>query len=95
MLEFNIAHGMLSNWITKYLECGEDALTATSGGNRFAALSTSKSLTEVERLRLIVASRQVYIRKPEKHVNTKSLAKKVLNLEILLQGDGTQKSLYR
>lgn len=65
-IEFNIAHGMLSNWITKYLECGEDALTATRGGNRFAALSTSKSLTEVERLRLIVAKQEVEIARLKK-----------------------------
>ena len=65
-IEFNISHGMLSNWIAKYLECGEDALTATSGGNRFAALSTSKSLTEVERLRLIVAKQEVEIARLKK-----------------------------
>ena len=65
-IEFNISHGMLSNWIAKYLECGEDALTATSGGNRFAALSKSKSLTEVERLRLIVAKQEVEIARLKK-----------------------------
>ena len=64
--EFNISHGMLSNWINKYLEYGEDALVATSGGNRFAALTTSKSLSEVERLRLVVAKQEIEIERLKK-----------------------------
>ena len=56
--ELGIHHSMVSVWVKKYLEEGEDALEPHSG-NPYAALHTSKSLSEVERLRLMVAKLEV------------------------------------
>ena len=53
--EENISRGQVHSWIQKYLEGGPDALeNRKKPGNPFAALSTSKSLTEEQRLKLIV-----------------------------------------
>ena len=49
---------MVSVWVKKYLEEGEDALEPHNG-NPYAALHTSKSLSAVERLRLMVAKLEV------------------------------------
>ena len=63
--EENISNGMLSSWISKYLDGGEAALAGKSG-NPYAALHTSKSLTEEERLRLIIAKQEVEIARLKK-----------------------------
>ncbi len=63
--EEKISCGMLSNWISKYLQGGEAALAKRSG-NPYAALATSKHLTEEERLRLIVAKQEVEIARLKK-----------------------------
>lgn len=63
--EFGIGVGMLSKWVKVYLEDGEDALERRPG-NPYAALHASKSLTEVERLRLIVARQEVEIARLKK-----------------------------
>ena len=55
-----VSSGLLSTWISKYLEGGEEALVNRSG-NPYAALVTAKSLSEEERLRLIVAKQEVEI----------------------------------
>jgi transposase-like protein len=57
--------GLLSTWISKYLEGGEEALVNRSG-NPYAALVTAKSLSEEERLRLIVAKQEVEIARLKK-----------------------------
>ena len=49
----------------KYLEEGEESLNPR-GGNPYAALHSSKSLSEVERLRLIVAKQEVEIARLKK-----------------------------
>ena len=56
--EQGVDHSMVSAWVKKYLEEGEEAL-APHKGNPYAALHTSKSLSEVERLRLMVAKLEV------------------------------------
>lgn len=56
--EYGINRGLIGEWVKKYLEEGEDALEPHSG-NPYAALHTSKSLSEVERLRLMVAKLEV------------------------------------
>lgn len=56
--EYGIRSSLVSAWVKKYLEEGEEALEPHSG-NPYAALHTSKSLTEVERLRLMVAKLEV------------------------------------
>ena len=56
--EHGIGSGLIGAWVKKYLEEGEDALEPHKG-NPYAALHTSKSLSEVERLRLMVAKLEV------------------------------------
>ncbi|QTE69641.1 helix-turn-helix domain-containing protein [Clostridiales bacterium] len=56
--EYGVSHKLVSAWVKKYLEDGEDALEPHNG-NPYAALHTSKSLSEVERLRLMVAKLEV------------------------------------
>ncbi len=56
--ECGITRGLIGEWVKKYLEEGEDALEPHSG-NPYAALHTSKSLSEVDRLRLMVAKLEV------------------------------------
>ena len=56
--EHGISNGLVCTWVKKYLEEGEDALEPHSG-NPYAALHTSKSLSEVDRLRLMVAKLEV------------------------------------
>lgn len=50
----DISYSVIDRWITKYIEGGIDALelSGRGKGNPYAALHTSKSLTEVERLKL-------------------------------------------
>ena len=65
--EEGIASGMLWNWIRKYQDGGPDALeNKRKTGNVFAALHTSKSLSEVERLRLTVLKQEIEIERLKK-----------------------------
>ena len=56
-----IPRGTLRGWIRRYREGGEDALNPEKlhPGNRFSALHTSKSLSEEERLKLLVEKLQI------------------------------------
>ena len=63
--EYAVSSGLVSTWVKKYLKGGEEALVSRSG-NPYAALHTSKSLSEVERLRLIVAKQEVEIARLKK-----------------------------
>ena len=63
--EYSVRNGLVSAWVKKYLEEGEEALEPRRG-NPYAALHTSKSLSEVERLRLIVAKQEVEIARLKK-----------------------------
>lgn len=63
--EKGIDDGLIATWVKKYLEEGEDALEPHNG-NPYAALYSSKSLSEVERLRLIVAKQEVEIARLKK-----------------------------
>ena len=63
--ETGIRNSLVCAWVKKYLEEGEDALEPHNG-NPYAALHTSKSLSEVERLRLIVAKQEVEIARLKK-----------------------------
>jgi len=65
--EEGISSGMLWHWIRKYQDGGPDALeNKRKTGNPFAALHTSKSLSEVERLRLTVLKQQIEIERLKK-----------------------------
>ena len=51
--EYNAEKGMICRWIRNYSKYGEAAFNPKGHpGNPFAALHTSKTLTETERLRL-------------------------------------------
>jgi len=70
--EEGIASGMLYTWTKKYLEQGEKGLeNQRKPGNVYAALHTSKSLTEIERLRLMVAKQEVEILRLKKGYQVK------------------------
>ena len=63
--EYSVSESLVSAWVKKYLEEGPEALEARNG-NPYAALHTSKSLSEVERLRLLVAKQEVEIARLKK-----------------------------
>ena len=63
--EHGVDNSLVTRWVKKYLEEGEEALESHSG-NPYTALYTSKSLSEVERLRLIVAKQEVEIARLKK-----------------------------
>ena len=65
---------MISHWVKKYEKYGESAFDSKcKQGNPFAALSTSKSLSEVERLRLEVAKLEVQIERLKKGYRVKGV----------------------
>ena len=63
--EYGIGNALVGTWVKKYLEEGENALEPHNG-NPYAALHRSKSLTEVERLHLLVAKQEVEIARLKK-----------------------------
>jgi len=70
--EENISSGMLYNWIQKYLNEGEAGLiNKKKSGNHFSAIHTSKSLTEEERLKLIIAKQEIEIERLKKGYTVK------------------------
>jgi len=65
--EENISSGMLWNWIKRYQNEGEQgSINKKKPGNSFAALYRSKSLPEIERLRLLVAKQEIEIERLKK-----------------------------
>ena len=63
--EYGIGNALVSTWVKRYLEEGEAALEPHNG-NPYAALHRSKNLSEVERLRLLVAKQEVEIARLKK-----------------------------
>lgn len=63
--QYQIENGTITNWVRTYLEDGEDGLVPHNG-NPYAALHTSKNLSEVDRLRLIIAKQEVEIARLKK-----------------------------
>ena len=63
--EYGIRNTLVAEWVKRYLQDGEDALEPRNG-NPYAALHRSKSLSEVERLRLLVAKQEVEIARLKK-----------------------------
>ena len=59
--EEGIPRGTLQRWVNRYREGGEEALNPEKmhPGNRFSALHSSKSLSENERLSLLVEKLQI------------------------------------
>ena len=63
--EYGIRNTLVAEWVKRYLQDGEEALEPHNG-NPYAALHRSKNLTEVERLRLLVAKQEVEIARLKK-----------------------------
>ncbi len=65
--EEGISSGLLYSWITKFMNEGEKGLeNKRKTGNHFAALHKSKSLNELDRLRLIVQKQEIEIERLKK-----------------------------
>ena len=58
--EYGIRNSLVAEWVKRYLQDGDEALEPRNG-NPYAALHRSKNLSEVERLRLLVAKQEVEI----------------------------------
>lgn len=70
--EYGIGYSLVSSWVKRYLQDGEEALEPHNG-NPYAALHRSKSLSEVDRLRLLVAKQEVEIARLKKDIEWKAL----------------------
>lgn len=65
--EEGVSNGLLWTWIHKFQDNGPDGLINQKNlRNRFLALQSSKSLTEEERLKLIIAKQDVEIERLKK-----------------------------
>ena len=65
--EYGINHGMVSRWTKEYLKDGDVAFDPKPRpGNKFAALHRSKNLSELDRLRLLVAKQEIEIARLKK-----------------------------
>ena len=66
--EEGISRGMLGNWVSAFNQNGEEGLEPHNSrkGNPFAALHTSKSLSELDRLRLENAKQKIEIERLKK-----------------------------
>jgi transposase-like protein len=63
--EYGIRKTLVSEWVKRYLQDGEEALEPRNG-NPYAALHRSKNLSEVEGLRILVAKQEVEIARLKK-----------------------------
>ena len=58
--EYDADRSMICRWVKEYIAEGESAFVPKGhSGNPFAALHVSKNLTELERLRLMVAKLEI------------------------------------
>ena len=65
--EYGAEHGMICRWVKEYISGGEAGLEPKKRiGNRFAALHRSKNLSELQRLRLLVAKQEIEIARLKK-----------------------------
>ena len=65
--EYGAEHGMICRWTKEYISGGEAGLEPKKRpGNKFAALHRSKHLSELERLRLLVAKQEIEIARLKK-----------------------------
>ena len=63
--DYGVGASLISSWVKRYLQDGEEALEPHNG-NPYAALHRSKNLSEIERLRLLVAKQEVEIARLKK-----------------------------
>ena len=72
--EYGAEHGMICRWTKEYISGGEAGLEPKKRpGNKFAALHRSKHLSELERLRLLVAKQEIEIARLKKDTGWKEL----------------------
>ena len=65
--EYQVEHSTICRWTKEYLAGGEAAFEPKARpGNKFAALHRSKNLSELERLRLLVAKQEIEIARLKK-----------------------------
>ena len=58
--EYHAYHSMICRWVKEYIAEGESAfIPKRHTGNTFAALHTSKNLSELDRMRLTVAKLEI------------------------------------
>ena len=58
--EYHAERSMICRWVKRYIAEGESSFECKRpSGNRYAALHTSKNLSEIERLRLMVAKLEI------------------------------------
>ncbi len=75
--EYGVSRSQINYWVNSYLEYGEDGLiNKRKSGNKFAALHTSKNLTENERLQLIVMQQEIEIERLKKGYFVKGVGAK-------------------
>ncbi len=77
--EENVSVGLLNSWIHKYLENGIDGFKSKRKGNIFSALHTSKSLSENDRLKLIIMKQEIEIERLKKGYEVKCTDPKKLD----------------
>jgi transposase-like protein len=65
--EYGAEHSMICRWVKEYIAGGEAGLEPKKRpGNKFTALHRSKNLSELERLRLLVAKQEIEIARLKK-----------------------------
>lgn len=70
--EEGIEPAMIRNWIHRYLDKGERGLeNQKKTGNHFSAIHTSKSISELDRLKLIVMKQEIEIERLKKGYQVK------------------------
>lgn len=88
--EENMDHSLLNHWIHKYLDEGEQGLKQKGhSGNPFAALHTSKNLSEIDKLRLTVTKQEIEIERLKKGYQVKGAG---VNKEFVIINDVNLKS---
>ena len=84
-----ISRGMIYQWINKYRDGGPEALIPSKRtGNPFAALYNSKSMSEVDRLKLLVAKQEIEINRLRKGYIVKGVG---VNKEFVITNDANLK----
>ena len=80
---------MIYQWINKYRDGGPEALIPSKkSGNPFAALYASKSMSEVDRLKLLVAKQEIEINRLKKGYIVKGVG---VNKEFVITNDASSK----
>lgn len=84
-----ISRGMIYQWINKYRDGGPEALIPSKRtGNPFAALYNNKSMSEVDRLKLLVAKQEIEINRLKKGYIVKGVG---VNKEFVITNDASSK----